>query len=232
MHCSRRRLIRRGLEFHVCTLNKSAHTKKVWKLILVYIIQNGFWMLFIIFPCWSCLFQLDKILQFIIEIIDIKIVCSPRVISNKLCQSVISLHLTLIIKLIQPQQQWPLRRHRQFNWANITHWNQSKEFSGNIHKWFGTKWVNSMLIKLFAKLMTKILASHRYSMTSFDFQVIKKSCQSFIHVNTYVREVAEKISANKEAKNRLILFIYWLVGWLVVFYGIWTFEGYLTPNPF
>ena len=23
----------RGLEFHVCTLNKSAHTKKVWKLI-------------------------------------------------------------------------------------------------------------------------------------------------------------------------------------------------------
>ena len=24
---------RRGLEFHVCTTNKSAHTKKVWKLI-------------------------------------------------------------------------------------------------------------------------------------------------------------------------------------------------------
>ena len=23
-----------GLEFHVCTINKSAHTKKVWKLIL------------------------------------------------------------------------------------------------------------------------------------------------------------------------------------------------------
>ena len=33
MHCSRRRLLRRGLEFHVCTINKSAHTKKVWKLI-------------------------------------------------------------------------------------------------------------------------------------------------------------------------------------------------------
>ena len=30
---SRRRLLRRGLEFHVCTLNKCAHTKKVWKLI-------------------------------------------------------------------------------------------------------------------------------------------------------------------------------------------------------
>ena len=27
------RLLRRGLEFHVFTINKSAHTKKVWKLI-------------------------------------------------------------------------------------------------------------------------------------------------------------------------------------------------------
>ena len=34
LHCSRRRLLRRGLEFHVCTINKSAHTKKVWKLIV------------------------------------------------------------------------------------------------------------------------------------------------------------------------------------------------------
>ena len=33
VHCSRRRLLRRGLEFHACTINKSAHTKKVWKLI-------------------------------------------------------------------------------------------------------------------------------------------------------------------------------------------------------
>ena len=33
VHCSRRRLLRRGLEFHVCTINKSARTKKVWKLI-------------------------------------------------------------------------------------------------------------------------------------------------------------------------------------------------------
>ena len=32
-HCSRRRLLRRGVEFHVCTINKSAHTKKVWELI-------------------------------------------------------------------------------------------------------------------------------------------------------------------------------------------------------
>ena len=34
VHCSRRRLLRRRFEFHVCTINKSAHTKKVWKLIV------------------------------------------------------------------------------------------------------------------------------------------------------------------------------------------------------
>ena len=34
VHCSRRRLLQRGQEFHVCTINKSAHTKKVWKLIV------------------------------------------------------------------------------------------------------------------------------------------------------------------------------------------------------
>ena len=28
VHCNRRRLLRRGLEFHVCTINKCAHTKK------------------------------------------------------------------------------------------------------------------------------------------------------------------------------------------------------------
>ena len=33
VHCRQRRLHRRGLEFHVCTINKSAHTKNVWKLI-------------------------------------------------------------------------------------------------------------------------------------------------------------------------------------------------------
>ena len=33
VQCSWRRLLRGGLEFHVCTLNKSAHTKNVWKLI-------------------------------------------------------------------------------------------------------------------------------------------------------------------------------------------------------
>ena len=34
VHCSQRRLLRRGLEFHVCTINKGAHTKKVLKLIV------------------------------------------------------------------------------------------------------------------------------------------------------------------------------------------------------
>ena len=33
VQCSQRKILRRGLEFHVSTLNKSAHTKKVWKLI-------------------------------------------------------------------------------------------------------------------------------------------------------------------------------------------------------
>ena len=33
VHCRRRRLLQWGLEFHVCTINKSAHMKKVWKLI-------------------------------------------------------------------------------------------------------------------------------------------------------------------------------------------------------
>ena len=32
-HFSRRRLLRRGLEFHVCTINKSDIRKKLWKLI-------------------------------------------------------------------------------------------------------------------------------------------------------------------------------------------------------
>ena len=31
MHCSRMRLLRRGQEFHACTINKSAHTKKSLK---------------------------------------------------------------------------------------------------------------------------------------------------------------------------------------------------------
>ena len=32
-HCSRKRLLWRGLQFHVRTINKSVHMEKVWKLI-------------------------------------------------------------------------------------------------------------------------------------------------------------------------------------------------------
>ena len=32
VHCDRRRLLRRGLEFYVCTINKSAPTKKFGNL--------------------------------------------------------------------------------------------------------------------------------------------------------------------------------------------------------
>ena len=44
VHCSWRRLLGRGLEFHVCTINKSAHTKKVWKPIVctAYVTENFF----------------------------------------------------------------------------------------------------------------------------------------------------------------------------------------------
>ena len=37
VHCNRGRLLRRGLEFYVCTINKSVHTKKVWKHLLILI---------------------------------------------------------------------------------------------------------------------------------------------------------------------------------------------------
>ena len=38
MHCSRRRLLRRGLEFHVCTINKSAYTKKCLEICLMILV--------------------------------------------------------------------------------------------------------------------------------------------------------------------------------------------------
>ena len=43
MHCSRRRVLRRGLEFHACTINKSAHTKKICELIWwsLYFVQKS-----------------------------------------------------------------------------------------------------------------------------------------------------------------------------------------------
>ena len=46
VHCSRRRLLQRGQEFHVCTINKSAHTKKsleTYCMHLVYISATQFY---------------------------------------------------------------------------------------------------------------------------------------------------------------------------------------------
>ena len=47
VHCSWRRLLRRELEFHVCTINKSAHSENVWKLIVCPSYFS---------PCWLELF--------------------------------------------------------------------------------------------------------------------------------------------------------------------------------
>ena len=47
LHCIRRRLLRRGLEFHVCTINKSAHTKKsleTYLMILVLYFHNKYFI--------------------------------------------------------------------------------------------------------------------------------------------------------------------------------------------
>ena len=41
VHCSRRRLLGRGLEFHACTINKSAQTKKVWKTYLIILMWHN-----------------------------------------------------------------------------------------------------------------------------------------------------------------------------------------------
>ena len=53
VHCSRRRLFRRGLEFHVCSINKSAHTKKVLKLFLRSTYIYIYIYIYILWECWS-----------------------------------------------------------------------------------------------------------------------------------------------------------------------------------
>ena len=49
VHCSRRWLLWRGLEFHVCTINKRAHTKKsleTYRMHLVHLhCQKQYWIL-------------------------------------------------------------------------------------------------------------------------------------------------------------------------------------------
>ena len=43
VHCSWRRLLRRGLEFHVCTINKGAHTKKDLETYLMILVGVSSW---------------------------------------------------------------------------------------------------------------------------------------------------------------------------------------------
>ena len=66
VHCSRKRLLRRGLKFHVCTINKSVHTKKVWKLIVC---TSNMWLYPTFIPmCISCIKTIyDSVLLLIIE---------------------------------------------------------------------------------------------------------------------------------------------------------------------
>ena len=40
VHCSQKRLLRRGLEFHVCIINKSAHTKKSLETYLMILVPR------------------------------------------------------------------------------------------------------------------------------------------------------------------------------------------------
>ena len=42
VHCSRRRLLRRRLEFHVCTINKSAYRKKVKKIYRMHLVCDKY----------------------------------------------------------------------------------------------------------------------------------------------------------------------------------------------
>ena len=55
VHCSQRRVLWRGLEFNVCLMKKSGHTKKVWKLI-----EGTSYLTTQHFLCQQCLFTLQS----------------------------------------------------------------------------------------------------------------------------------------------------------------------------
>ena len=59
--CCRRRFLGKGLKYHVCTINKSAHTKKVWKLIVC----TSYFGLF------SCLYFLSQCLRLLFVAINV-----------------------------------------------------------------------------------------------------------------------------------------------------------------
>ena len=50
VHCRRRRLLQRGLKFHVCTINKSAHTKKS---------LDTYLMIYVFLLNWDMIFKLQ-----------------------------------------------------------------------------------------------------------------------------------------------------------------------------
>ena len=53
VHFSRSRLLQRGLEFHACTINKSAHTKKVCKTIVCTSYVQTAMVFFFKYCCWN-----------------------------------------------------------------------------------------------------------------------------------------------------------------------------------
>ena len=73
VHCSQRRLLRRGLEFHVCTINKSAHMKKksgnlfndprIYIYIYIYIYILFFFFFFFVFTRYYHFWSLQKLLN-------------------------------------------------------------------------------------------------------------------------------------------------------------------------
>ena len=54
VHCCRRRLLRRGLEFHVCTINKSANTKKSLEIYLMILVLINFYIFNFIMAFNNC----------------------------------------------------------------------------------------------------------------------------------------------------------------------------------
>ena len=71
-----------------------------------------------------------------------------------------------------------------------------------------------------------------------EYIVLTKTCDRLIFYEQQTRRDTENILLAKLGELRtiwshlLVWKISWLVGWLVDFYGISTFVGYLTPNPF
>ena len=105
MHCSRKRLLWRGLEFHVCTINKSAHTKKyrnlcndpcIYIYIYIYIYMYSFWIV--------CLRQYIRVLVSIPESVSecLHLLVNNYILLILLCFfSFIKCHNICLVKIFQ-----------------------------------------------------------------------------------------------------------------------------------